>query len=548
MTPDSQIVKTRFHRYALDVTAGKAVACKFVKQACQRYLSDLSDERFEFRLDRVAHAVRFIGVLKHFSGMANNKPFKLEDWQLFIVANLVGWYWIGTGKRRFNEAYVSIARKNGKTALFAALMIYFLIADGEPDATVLISANSREQATRVDFQMVRGFLQKLDPNGKTVKAQRNQVKVAKTTNMMYVTASDASKLDGYNISACLVDEYHEADTSEVKDVLKTAMGNRRNPLQCVVTTRGFDMSKPCFALDQYAQQVLGGEKQDDALFAMIFTLDEGDDWHDPSVWPKANPNIGVTTSAQYIAGELAKANASTSDEINFRTKLMNQWVESKTIWISDDRIVEHMVPLDFEQFKGLPCYVGIDLAAVSDITSVSFLWSIDGKYHFKVMNYLPSDALASKENSVRYREFDMRGELVIFPDSNVTDYDRILEDLKRINRITPIYLISYDQWNSTQMIINATNYGFNCMPFSQSLSSFNRPTKEFERAMLSGNVVMDRNECVRWAFRNVLIKTDAHENQQIIKATAMSKIDPAVSMMMALVGYLTNMMPVFSGI
>ena len=548
MTPDSQIVKTRFHRYALDVTAGKAVACKFVKQACQRYLSDLSDERFEFRLDRVAHAVRFIGVLKHFSGMANNKPFKLEDWQLFIVANLVGWYWIGTGKRRFNEAYVSIARKNGKTALFAALMIYFLIADGEPDATVLISANSREQATRVDFQMVRGFLQKLDPNGKTVKAQRNQVKVAKTTNMMYVTASDASKLDGYNISACLVDEYHEADTSEVKDVLKTAMGNRRNPLQCVVTTRGFDMSKPCFALDQYAQQVLGGEKQDDALFAMIFTLDEGDDWHDPSVWPKANPNIGVTTSAQYIAGELAKANASTSDEINFRTKLMNQWVESKTIWISDDRIMEHMVPLDFDQFKGLPCYVGIDLAAVSDITSVSFLWSIDGKYHFKVMNYLPSDALASKENSVRYREFDMRGELVIFPDSNVTDYDRILEDLKRINRITPIYLISYDQWNSTQMIINATNYGFNCMPFSQSLSSFNRPTKEFERAMLSGNVVMDRNECVRWAFRNVLIKTDAHENQQIIKATAMSKIDPAVSMMMALGGYLTNMMPVFSGI
>ena len=548
MTPDSQIVKTRFHRYALDVTAGKAVACKFVKQACQRYLSDLSDERFEFRLDRVAHAVRFIGVLKHFSGMANNKPFKLEDWQLFIVANLVGWYWIGTGKRRFNEAYVSIARKNGKTALFAALMIYFLIADGEPDATVLISANSREQATRVDFQMVRGFLQKLDPNGKTVKAQRNQVKVAKTTNMMYVTASDASKLDGYNISACLVDEYHEADTSEVKDVLKTAMGNRRNPLQCVVTTRGFDMSKPCFALDQYAQQVLGGEKQDDALFAMIFTLDEGDDWHDPSVWPKANPNIGVTTSAQYIAGELAKANASTSDEINFRTKLMNQWVESKTIWISDDRIVEHMVPLDFEQFKGLPCYVGIDLAAVSDITSVSFLWPIEGKYHFKVLNYLPSDALASKENSVRYREFDMRGELVIFPDSNVTDYDRILEDLKRINRITPIYLISYDQWNSTQMIINATNYGFNCMPFSQSLSSFNRPTKEFERAMLSGNVVMDRNECVRWAFRNVLIKTDAHENQQIIKATAMSKIDPVVSMMMALGGYLTNMMPVFSGI
>ena len=548
MTTDSQIQRTRFHCYAIEVTTGRRVACKQVKQACQRFLDDLEDDRFEFRLDRVAHAVRFIGMLRHFSGLAADKPFKLEDWQLFIVACLTGFYWRGTGKRRFNEAYVSIARKNGKTALFAALMIYFLLADGEPDATVLISANSREQATRVDFQMVRGFLQKLDPRGKTVKAQRNQVKVAKTTNMMYVTASDASKLDGYNISACLVDEYHEADTSEVKDVLKTAMGNRRNPLQCVVTTRGFDMSKPCFALDQYAQQVLSGEKKDDALFAMIFTLDDGDDWRDPRAWAKANPNLGVTVSMQYIQGELAKAEASTTDEINYRTKLMNQWVESKTIWISDDTIVAAMEPLTFDRFKSLPCYVGIDLAAVSDITSVSYLWAIEGKYYFKVVNYLPSDALSTKENSVRYREFDMRGDMVIFPDSNVTDYNQILEDLKRVQAITPIYLISYDQWNSTQMIIQATNYGFNCQPFSQSLSSFNRPTKEFERAMLQNAVVIDRNECVRWAFRNVLIKTDAHENQQIVKATNMSKIDPAVSMMMALGGYLTNCMPVFTGI
>ena len=548
MSCDPTITKTRFYTYATDVIGGKVVACKFVRQACERFLRDLEDERLEFRLDRVAHCVRFIKMLKHFSGVANNKPFVLEPWQLFIVANIVGWYWRGTGKRRFNEAYVSIARKNGKTALFAALMIYFLLADGEPSAEVLISANSREQATNVDFQIIKGFIQKLDPKGKTVKAQRNKVKVAKTTNMMHVTASDASKLDGYNISACLVDEYHEADTDEVKEVLKTAMGNRRNPIQCVVTTRGFDMSKPCFALDHYAQEVLSGEKQDDALFAMIFTLDEDDDWKDPATWVKANPNLGVTVSYQYISGELTKALASTAKEIQFRTKYVNQWVESKTIWISDERINSFMVALDFERFKDSPCYVGLDLASVSDLTSVAFLWPIEGKYYFKVLNYLPSDALATKENSVKYREFDMRGDLIIFPDSNVTDYDRILDDIKRINTITPVYLISYDQWNSTQMIIQATNFGFDCKPFSQSLSSFNRPTKEFERAMLQDAVVMDRNECTRWAFRNVLIKTDAHENQQIIKATNMSKIDPAVSMMMALGGYLTNYMPEFSGI
>ena len=162
MSTACDISKARWHRYALDVVEGKTVACKFVKQACQRYIDDLNDDRLELRVDRIAHAVRFIRMLQHFSGTANGKPFILEPWQLFIIANIVGWYWSGTGKRRFNEAYVSIARKNGKTALFAALMIYFLLADGEPDATVLISANSREQATRVDFQMVKGFLQKLD--------------------------------------------------------------------------------------------------------------------------------------------------------------------------------------------------------------------------------------------------------------------------------------------------------------------------------------------------------------------------------------------------
>ena len=118
MSCDPQILKTRFHRYATEVTAGKIIACKQVKQACQRFLNDLDDDRLELRIDRIAHAVRFIGMLRHFSGVANDKPFKLEAWQLFIVANVVGWYWKGTGKRRFNEAYVSIARKNGKTALY----------------------------------------------------------------------------------------------------------------------------------------------------------------------------------------------------------------------------------------------------------------------------------------------------------------------------------------------------------------------------------------------------------------------------------------------
>ena len=160
--------------------------------------------------------------------------------------------------------------------------------------------------------MIKGFLGKLDPKKKLFNAQHNQVVCKGITNTMYVTASDASRLDGFSVSACLIDEYHEAATSEVKDVFKTAMGNRNQPFMAVVTTRGFDMSKPCFALDQYAGEVATGEKKDEALFSMIFTLDDGDDWRDPAVWVKANPNMGVTTSVSYIQSELAKAENSTA--------------------------------------------------------------------------------------------------------------------------------------------------------------------------------------------------------------------------------------------
>lgn len=547
-TAKIDISRKDYYRYAEDVISGKIVACKFVKAACQRFIADLTDERFTFKPKKVERCIKFIKLNRHFSGRSANQPFVLEPWQAFVVANIIGFYDSRTGMRRFNECYLTVARKNGKTALFAALMIYFLIADGEPDACVMISANSREQATRVDFHMIKGFLGKLDPKKRLFNAQHNQVVCKGLTNTMYVTASDASRLDGFSVSACLIDEYHEAVTSEVKDVFKTAMGNRNQPFMSVVTTRGFDMSKPCFALDQYAGEVAVGDKKDEALFSLIFTLDDGDDWRDPNVWAKANPNMGVTTSVSYIQGELAKAENSTSDEINFRTKLMNQWVESKTIWIADSVIEQAMQPFGFDKFVGLPCYVGLDLAAVSDLTSVCYMWAIDGVYWFKVMNYLPSDALSTKVNSTLYRQFDHQGELTIFPDSNVTDYDKVNEEIREVSANCPIYNISYDAWNSTQMIVQLTNFGFNCNPFSQSLSSFNRPTKEFERAILQGKVVIDASECVRWAFRNVLVKTDRHENQMLDKATPMAKIDPCVSMMMALGGYLTNGMPEFSGI
>ncbi len=133
-----------YYKYAVDVVEGKVVCCESIKLACSRFLSDLQRDDLDFREDVVDKAISFIGILKHFAGKSSGKPFILENWQQFIIANILGFYWEGTDDRRFTSSYIEVSRKNGKTALAAALCMYFLIADGEDGAEVDLAANSKE--------------------------------------------------------------------------------------------------------------------------------------------------------------------------------------------------------------------------------------------------------------------------------------------------------------------------------------------------------------------------------------------------------------------
>lgn len=133
-----------YYKYVEDVITGKSVVGENIKLAVSRFKKDLLRNDLDFREDVVDNAISFISTLKHFTGKSSGKNFILEDWQAFIVANIVGWYWKGTDNRRFSSSYIEISRKQGKTALAAALCIYFLIADGEDGAEVDLAANSKD--------------------------------------------------------------------------------------------------------------------------------------------------------------------------------------------------------------------------------------------------------------------------------------------------------------------------------------------------------------------------------------------------------------------
>ena len=214
------------YEYIDDVKKERIKAGIEVHQAIQRFENDLLREDIYFNEKKAFKAITFISHLKHFTGKHDNKNFILEKWQIFIISNIFGWVNKATGLRRFNNAYIEIARKNGKTALSAAISLYCLIAEGEANAEVILAANSREQA-KICFTSVSKFAKKLDPKEQYIRAYRNEVKF--DNNIVKVVAADSSKLDGLNASCVILDEYHAAKTSLVYDVLKSSQGMREQP-------------------------------------------------------------------------------------------------------------------------------------------------------------------------------------------------------------------------------------------------------------------------------------------------------------------------------
>ena len=177
----------------------------------------------------------------------------------------------------------------------------------------------------------------------------------------------------------------------------------------------------------------------------------------------------------------------------------------------------------------MPCYVGVDLAATSDLTAVSYMVVKDDKYYFRTDYYLPEAALREKPDRDLYKYWKQMG-LPKITEGNVTDYDYITNDMIHYSNIVSIQKVGYDKYNSTQWAISATDLGLPLEEYPQTLGNFNKPTREMERLLLSGKAVVDNNEITRWCFKNVTLKSDYNGNVKPNKSIKAKKIDGAISM------------------
>lgn len=538
-------------QYINDIESGKIVVGNYIRLSVQRFRALEQRQDIYFDYQAVKKVINFVSCCRHFKGKHANKPFLLEPWQQFIIAYIYGFKYRSDNLRVIRKSYIEMSRKNGKTALVAALSLYHLIADTEQGAEVYLAANSRDQVKKAAFPLCYNFSKSLDPKSQVLTTFRDSIEFKLTKSTLKVLAADSTKLDGLDTSFFCMDEYHAASDTRLYEVLNSSTLNRTQPLQIIITTAGFNKNSPCYKEREIAIDVLNGCKSDDSNAIFIYSLDEGDEWDNPINWAKCTPNLGVTVTRQGIENEVNKAKNNSSLEVGVRTKTINEWVDSSRVWIPERYLIDSTkIPVDISSFDPYtPIYIGVDLAASSDLTCLSLLYvdSETDKYFFKNYYYLPQSALNEKENKELYRNW-AHHKLINLTSGNVTDYNTITADLMQLSENLNISTIYYDRWNATQWAINSTNEGLPLQEFSQSIGSFNGATKELERLLLNNQVVIDNNDINRFCFRNVELATDTHGNCKPDKKRSKNKIDGVIAMIQALAAYLNRESFTYSGI
>ena len=328
--------------------------------------------------------------------------------------------------------------------------------------------------------------------------------------------------------------------------MASSQGMRTQPLAIVITTAGFlGAGYPLYDMRKNCIDILKGIKEDDTQFSALYELDEGDDWTDESVWEKSCPSLGHTVLKSYLREQVQSALNMPSLQVGVITKNFNCFVSSSDVWITDDVVAKNMQPIDTEHLDiNEPCHIGVDLSSRGDLTAWSVLFPPNtkreyypDKYLFKSFIYIPEDTLMTGTNAPFYQNAVKEGYLKR-TSGNVVDYDEILKDMLEFMSNHYIVSVGYDAYNSTQWAIDAQTNALPIEPFAQSLGSFNRPTKEFERLLLSGKVIIDTNIVTRQMFKNAVLKTDHNGNIKPIKSTKANKIDALISMIEALGMYL----------
>jgi phage terminase large subunit-like protein len=529
--------------YCRGVLDGSVPASLMIRKAVERHLRDLeTGGQRGLHFDRAAaeHVVMFFRLLKHSKGEWSGQMFDLAPWQQFILWNLFGWK-RSDGLRRYRTAFVEVPRKNGKSTLSAGIGLYLMIADGEPGAEIYSAATKRDQAKITWEEAVRmvGASPALTAMIRHWRASDTLV-MEGTASKFVPLGADADTMDGLNIHGAIIDELHAHRTSAVVDVLDTATGARRQPLTFEVTTAGFDRESICYQHYTYSRQILTQAIADDAWFAFIAELDDGDDWQDERTWAKANPNLGISVKLDDLQRKADKARQMPSALNGFLRLHLDMWTQQSDRWIDLELWgANFRGAVTAEGLAGRPGYGGLDLSAVSDLTA----WVVafpradgSGILDLWCRFWCPESRLTDPGNryAEQYQAWARAGFLTTTP-GNAIDYPRVKADVLQDASQFRIIDLNVDRlFQGYSMSIELQDEGLIVLGMGQGFLSMAAPMKTFERLLLEHKLNHGGNPILRWMAGNVAVRQDPAGNLKPDKAESQGKIDGIVAAVMAL--------------
>lgn len=493
------------------------------------------------------------GCLRHVEGGLAGELFKLEPWQQAIIGNLFGWKRYddkGREVRRYREAFIYVPRKNGKTPLVAGICNYVLFCDGEAGAQIYSAAAEREQASLL-FRHAKGMVERepvLSARAKVFGGVGHRsIQLRDDDASVYkVLSADADTKHGGNSHLVVIDELHAQPNRELVDVLQTSLAsaNRKQPMLIHITTADFDRESICNEKHAYACKVRdnGGDPNkpgyDPSFLPVIYEATPDDDWTAEATWEKANPNLGVSVSLDYLRRECKRAIETPSYQNTFKRLHLNIKTTNDAVFLDMNKW-DTLPPCSTpEQLEGRQCFGAFDLSTTWDITAFVLLFppeETDGVWEWLPFLWVPKEnaQLRERRDRVPYLSW-IEGGYVRATEGNVVDYDVVRRDINELGKKYNITKIARDRWNASQISTQLMGDGFEVVDFGQGFASMSSPTKELEALVISGRLANPNNPALRWMAGNTAVETDAAGNLKPSKKKSTERIDGIVALVMAI--------------
>lgn len=449
------------------------------------------------------------------------------------------------GTRRYRRTFWEIPRKNGKSTIASGVALYLTFADNEPGAEVYAAANDKDQAAIV-FNEAKQMVVAAPELSARSSLYKDAIFVPEFLSRLKVLSSKPGGKHGLNPHAILYDEIHEAQDRELYDVLTTGSGSRRQPLEFVITTAGYDVLSICYELHDYALKCIEGIIEDPHFLPVVYAAAADDDWKDEGTWYKANPNLGVSLSLEYFRGEFKKACQSPGRENAFKRLHLNIWTEQATRWLDlDDWKACNRRTLTLAQLAGRVCYGGLDLSKTTDLSALVLVFPFTPEeeaeyggpgYHVVPWFWVPAESAdkRAKRDRVPYPQWIKDGRITA-TEGNVVDYRFIRRDIVALSKQFDIREIAYDRAFATELVQNLQDEdGLTMAEFGQGFLSMAAPTFELERLVTSKRINHMGEPVLRWMASNVVVRQDPAGNLKPDKGKSRERIDGIVALVMAI--------------